>query len=91
MVAYADLLSQATRHEDAVAMYRKSLAASPHPDVAAWEQVQIARNFRDGRKVNEARSALVALAVGDEPLFRRVAAVLERDLDASSNMKRKRP
>ena len=91
LATYGDVVSKAKRRDQAVALYRKSLSLNPSRELAAWDHVQIARNFRDARKPDQARVALEALDTEDQPLFRRVAAVLERDLEGSVTAKRTRP
>jgi TolA-binding protein len=90
LATYGDVVSTANRGEQAVALYRKSLSLNPSRDLAAWDHVQIARNFRDARKPDQARVALQALNTEDQPLFRRVAAALEQDLDVSRTSERPR-
>jgi tetratricopeptide (TPR) repeat protein len=91
LATYGDVVSQAKQRDQAVALYRKSLSLNPSRDLAAWDHVQIARNFRDARKPDQARLALEALDTEDQPLFRRVAAVLEQDLAVSRKVERTRP
>ncbi|HEX2055751.1 MAG TPA: tetratricopeptide repeat protein [Nitrospiraceae bacterium] len=91
MTTYGDLATRAKRREEAVALYRKSLTLNPSRDVAAWDRMQIARNFRDARKPDQARAVLEGFGTDDEPLFRRVAAVLEQDLSFPSVVERTRP
>jgi hypothetical protein len=74
-----------------VALYRKSLSLNPSRDVAAWDRMQIARNFRDARQPHQARVALEALDTEEQPLFRRVAAVLAQDLRVRSTKERASP
>ena len=91
LATYGDLVSRAKRREQAVALYRRSLSLNPSRDVAAWDRMQIARNFREARKPDQARTAFEALGVDDQPLFRRIAAVLEEELPPPSAKKRNRP
>ncbi|MGH7256817.1 MAG: tetratricopeptide repeat protein, partial [Nitrospiraceae bacterium] len=80
LTTYADLLSKRQRHEEAVSIYRKAQSSKPSRDLAAWIQVQIARNLRESRKPDQARVVLEGVSMDDSPLFRRVATVLESDL-----------
>jgi len=91
VTTYGDLATNAKRHEEAVALYRKSLTLNPGRDVAAWDRMQIARNLREARKPAQARAVLEGFGTEDEPLFRRVAAVLEQNLTVPSAMERTRP
>jgi TolA-binding protein len=80
---YGDLVSKAKHSDQAVALYRKSLSLNPSREVAAWDRMQIVRLYRDARKPDQARAALEALEAEDQPLYRRAAAVLAQDLQAS--------
>ena len=80
LTSYADLLSKRQRHEEAVSIYRKAQSTKPSRDLAAWIQVQIARNLRETRKPDQARAVLEGVSMDDSPLLRRVATVLESDL-----------
>jgi tetratricopeptide (TPR) repeat protein len=90
LVMYGDLLSQAQRHQQAVAVYRKSLAVNPTRDLAAWSQVQIARNLREAGQSEQARAILEHLSAGDQHLFRRAAIVLGQNLPRLSKKERVR-
>jgi TolA-binding protein len=94
LAAYGDLLSTAGRHEQAVALYNKSLASNPSSEFSAWIQMQIARALREARRPEQARAVLASIS-DDQALFRRVATVLGRDLPtasrAASKGKRHRP
>lgn len=91
LATYGDVVSKGKRQDQAVALYRKSLSLNPSRDLAAWDHVQIARSFRDARKPDQARAALEALDTEDQPLFRRIAAALEQDLNVSRMRERTRP
>jgi tetratricopeptide (TPR) repeat protein len=91
LATYGDLLSKAKRHRQAVALYGRSLALKPNRDLAAWDQVQMARNLREAGRSDQARAILERLSADDQPVFRRAAIVLGQDLPRLSKMEGNRP
>jgi TolA-binding protein len=91
LATYGDLLSKANRHQQAIALYRQSLTAGPDRELAGWEQVQIGRNFRDARQIEQARASLEKLSEEEHPLLWRVAMALAGDLRRSPKVERSRP
>jgi tetratricopeptide (TPR) repeat protein len=91
LATYGDLLSKANRHQQAIALYRQSLTAGPDRELAGWEQVQIGRNFRDARQIEQARASLEQLSAEEHPLLWRVAMALAGDLRRSPKVERSRP
>ncbi|MGE3814336.1 MAG: tetratricopeptide repeat protein [Nitrospiraceae bacterium] len=91
LARYGDLLTKANRHQQAIALYRQSLAAGPDRELAGWEQVQIGRNFRDARRPEQARASLAEISAEENPLLWRVATALAEDLGRTSQVERSRP
>ena len=91
LATYGDLSSKAKRHRQAVALYSRSLALNPNRDLAAWDQVQMARNLREVGRSDQARAILERLSADDQPVFRRAAMVLGQDLPRLSKMEGNRP
>ena len=91
LAMYGDLLSKANRHQQAIALYRQSLTVGPDRELAGWEQVQIGRNFREARRLDQARVSLERLSAEEQPLFQRVATALAQDLRHTSKAERIRP
>jgi tetratricopeptide (TPR) repeat protein len=91
LTTYGDLLTKVQLHEQAVALYRQSLAVKPDADVAAWDHVQIGRNFRAAQRLAQARAAWSEIGPNDHPLFQRIAAALQQDLPQAVSGERSRP
>ena len=91
LAAYGDLLSKAKLSQQAVALYRQSLTVEPTRELAGWDQLQIGRNFRESRRIDQAKAALEQLRPEEHPLLHRVATVLAEDLRRTSKTERPRP
>lgn len=92
MLRYADVLARLHRREAALAMYKGAVVAGLEPDQEAWAQVQMVQLARGVKRDDFARNGLRALSVSQDSLVRRLAAVLESDVqEAKAGQGGKKP
>lgn len=74
LMAYADLLSQLNRHEQANEVYLRVIEKKPSPEQTDWARLQIARGWRALKQYDRATVALAELGQSEDPLLNRFSA-----------------
>ncbi|MEC4889462.1 MAG: tetratricopeptide repeat protein [Nitrospira sp.] len=74
LMAYADLLSQLKRHEQANEVYHTVIEKKPSPAQIDWARLQIARGWRALKQYDRATVALAELGQSEDQLLTRFSA-----------------
>lgn len=80
LLRFGAVLVHDRRYDRAAAVYRQALTAQPRPDEARWAWWQLARIAVAQGRSAEARMLLAKAGESDDPLLRRVAVAMRRQL-----------
>ncbi|MBS0168904.1 MAG: tetratricopeptide repeat protein [Nitrospira sp.] len=86
MLRHADVLARLHRSDAALAMYKRAVIAGLEPDQEAWAHIQLVQLARGAKREDFARNGLRALSVNQDSLVRRLAAVLESDVQEPKSL-----
>lgn len=83
LLAYADILSRLSRHEEAIAAYRTVAEKKPSARQAEWAHLRTAKHWHALRQDDRAAAALAQVGAGDDPVLHRYASSFKGSLQAA--------